>query len=44
MFKLDIPFLDMRIGVQGVGESFSFIVSKHNPKRLRYSNIEKEQE
>ena len=30
-FALDIPFLDMRIGVQGVGESFSFVIARNKP-------------
>lgn len=30
-FSLDIPFLDMKIGVQGVGESFSFVIARNKP-------------
>ena len=31
-FKMAIPFLDLRLGVQGVGESFTFIISSMNPR------------
>jgi hypothetical protein len=43
-FNLNIPFLNLRIGVQGVGESFSFVVARNTPKKLRYSNLQKEDE
>ena len=30
LFNFNLPFLDFRIGVQGIGESFSFIISKED--------------
>ena len=44
LFKLNIPFLDLRIGVQGVGESFTFIISKNTPMRPRYRGLTQEVE
>ena len=38
-FGLDINFLDLRLGVQGVGESFSFIIAKNKPQRPRYRSL-----
>ena len=32
LFKLSLPFLDIRIGVQGVAESFTFVIAKNKPK------------
>lgn len=29
-FGLNLPFLDFRLGIQGAGESFSFIISKED--------------
>lgn len=44
MFKLSLPFLDIRLGIQGVAESFTFIIAKNKPKLPRYRTLVGEQE
>jgi len=44
LFKLSIPFLDIRIGVQGVGESFTFVIAKNKPKLPKYRTLVDEPE
>lgn len=44
MFKLSLPFLDIRLGIQGVSESFTFIIAKNKPKLPRYRTLVEDQE
>ena len=43
LFKLAIPFLDIRLGIQGVAESFTFIIAKNKPKKAKYKSLKQEQ-
>jgi hypothetical protein len=44
LFKLSIPFLDIRIGIQGVSESFTFVIAKNKPKLPKYRTLIQEPE
>ena len=43
LFKLAIPFLDIRLGIQGVAESFTFVIAKSKPKKAKYKTLKQEQ-
>ena len=39
LFKLSLPFLDIRIGIQGASESFTFVIAKNKPKKPKYRSL-----
>lgn len=44
LFKLSLPFLDIRLGIQGVSESFTFVIAKNKPRLPKYRTLVEIQE